>query len=247
VAPDATLAVRDVLAAAKAGVDNFQLGSLLSASAGVSGGGGGAETAALSAAVQAGTLSTARIDDAARRILIAMIRVGLIGRPRTALRAVVSTPAHRALATVISAQATVLLQNRRGVLSLTSRTGSVAVIGYDAGAGTQIEENGSPAVWSGGPVITPVAGIRARAGRTVRVSYAPGTLGVVQLPVLPASALTPSSGSGHGLSGTFYAASDFSGAPIATHMESTLDFASKRAPLQTIPAPAPPPRAGRVR
>jgi len=235
VEPDATLAVRDVLAAAKAGVDNFQLGSIVSAAAGVSGGGGVAETGVLRTAVQDGQLSMARVNDAARRILLAMFRVGLIGHARPAPKAVVSTPAHRALATAIATEGTVLLQNRHGVLPLTPQSRSIAVIGYDAGPGTQFEENGSPAVLSSRRVITPLAGIRARAGRRVRVTYAPGTLGVVALPLVPAGVLTPASGSGHGLSGTFYRSADLSGSPIATRTDQTISFASKKAPLQTIP------------
>lgn len=235
VEPDAKLAVRDVLAAITAGVDNFQLGSLLSAAGGAGAASGGPERAAIANALAAGQLSAARIDDAARRILVAMLRLGLISRPRPPVTATASTPAHRALATAISAQGTVLLRNRDGVLPLTRRSRSLAVIGFDAGAGTQIEENGSPAVLSSAPVITPLAAIRARAGRRIRVSYAAGTRGVVALPVVPASALTPTSGSGHGLSGTFYASGDFSGSPISTRIDSTLDFAGPRAPLQPIP------------
>ena len=49
------------------------------------------------------------------------------------------------------------------VLPLGRSDRKIAVIGYDAGPGTQIEEGGSPAVKPGGPVITPLAGIRARA------------------------------------------------------------------------------------
>jgi beta-glucosidase len=111
------------------------------------------------------------------------------------------------------------------------------VIGYDAGAGTQIEEGGSPAVLPGGPVISPLDGIRARAARGTSVTYAPGTLGVVPLPIVPASVLTPSSGSGQGLFGTFYAngAPTFTGSPVTMRVDSTLNFKSAANPLTPIP------------
>ncbi len=128
VEPDANLAVRDVLAAITASVDNFQLGSLLSAAGGAGAAGGGPERAAIANALAAGQLSAARIDDAARRILVAMLRVGVIGRPRRPVTAMASTPAHRALTTAISAQATVLLRNRDGGLPLTRRSRSPAVM-----------------------------------------------------------------------------------------------------------------------
>ena len=102
VEPDAALAVRDTAAGANAGVDNFQIGN----------------PAALRAAVADGKIPQARIDDAARRILIGMIGVGLLDAPAPVAKPVASTPAHRALATEISAEATVLLQNRGGVLPL---------------------------------------------------------------------------------------------------------------------------------
>jgi beta-glucosidase len=130
----------------------------------------------------------------------------------------------------------VLLKNRGGTLPLGGATRSVAVIGADAGQGTQFEENGSPAVLPGQPVISPVAGIRSRAPRGTRVSYVPGTEGVVALPVVPSSALSPASGSGHGLSGTYYAGADFSGQPVEQKNVATIDFASaSQAPLQPIP------------
>jgi beta-glucosidase len=157
-----------------------------------------------------------------------------------------STSAHRALATEISAQASVLLQNRpvgdrrpRGhgggskkrmspVLPLSRRDKKLAVIGYDAGPGTQIEEGGSPAVKPGGPVISPLEGIRARAPRRTKIDFAPGTRGVVSLPIVRASVLSPASGSGQGLSGTYYTgtAPTFTGAPVATRVDSTVNFDS---------------------
>ena len=234
--PDATLAVRDVLAAARAGVNNFQLGSIVSAAAGALGGQGVAETKVLSDAVANGTLPRSVIDSDARNILIAMDRVGLLDHPRLSRQSSPSTAADRALATSISAQATVLMKNRSGTLPLGRSTRSVAVIGADAGRGTQFEENGSPSVLPGQPLITPLAGIRSRAPRGTRVSYVAGTRGVAALPVLPSSVLSPTSGGGHGLSGTYYAGTDFSGRPIEQTNVPTLDFASAtKSSLQPIP------------
>ena len=91
--PDATLAIRDTAAGANAGVDNFQFGSLLA-------------RPLTAPPVADGKIPQARIDDAARRILIGMIGVGLLDAPAPVAQPVASTPAHRALATEISAQAT---------------------------------------------------------------------------------------------------------------------------------------------
>jgi beta-glucosidase len=220
VGPDAVLAVRDQLAAELAGVDNFQLA--------------GSESV-LAAGLADGQLPAARLDQMAERVLTAMFAVGLFEHPPNLHpRASVSTGAHLRLATRIAEQATVLLRNRDGVLPLSAQVGSIAVIGHDAGPGTQIEEGGSPAV-NHGPVITPLQGIRSHAGRRVRVTYAPGTDGVVPLPVVPAAVLRPSSGSGEGLSASYYTATDLSGAPALTRVDQRIDFASVGAPLQPIP------------
>ena len=236
VAPDAVFAIRNVLAAANAGVDNFQLGAFPP----------GTERSMLASALASGDLSQARLDDAARRIVLAMAQVGLLDAPAPSEQAVASTRAHRKLATKVAAEASVLLKNERSgkggrVLPLGRSDRSIAVIGYDAGAATQTEEGGSPAVLPSRAPISPLDGIRDRAPSRTKVSYAKGTRGVVPLPVVPSDVLTPASGSGPGLSGTFYASAApcCTGSAITTRVDPTIDFAtpSTGAPslLQSIP------------
>jgi beta-glucosidase len=209
VGPDAVFAVRDARAAIDAGTDNFQLGNL-----------GGDPTVALS------ETPIERLDDMVRRILTAMASVGLLDHPATGeAGAVVSTPEHLALATEIAAQGSVLLKNDAGILPLGADVRSVAVIGDDAASNTQTTLGGSAAVM-GGPVVTPLAGITARAGAGVAVTYAPGTLGVVPLPTVPADVLTPSAGTGPGLFCTQYATSDWSGSPLGAFVVPTVTDAA---------------------
>ncbi len=226
--PDAGLAVRDDVAAATAGVDNFQLGTLAT-SLGIP------MKGTLTAALQAGRLTPARLDEMVAHILTPMFRVGVIDHPPTGTAdAEVDTPAHLALATNLAAAGTVLLRNRDAVLPLAPQVRSIAVIGFDAGPGTQIAENGSAAVLPGRPVITPLEGITARA-QGVQVTYAPGTLGVVPLPVLPSDRLMPSSAAGPGLLGTFYSGTDFGGVPVTIRVDPSLDFETDPGPLAKIP------------
>jgi beta-glucosidase len=228
VEPDETLAVRDDVAAANAGVDNFLLGSIATAA-------GGSDLATLQMAVANGRISHARLDAMAQAVLTSLFSVGLFDHPRVGnRRRIVSTPAHLALARSVAEQATVLLKNAGGVLPLGSHTGSIAVIGHDAGPGTQIEQNGSAAVLHG-PVISPLSAIRARAGSRVRVRYAAGTLGVVPLPAIPTTALSPSSGAGHGLSASYYSGASPGGTPILVRTDPNIDFEGKPAPLLPIP------------
>jgi beta-glucosidase len=209
VGPDALVAVRDTRAAIDAGTDNFQLGG-----------------AGLSPAQVLAQVPDARLDDMVRRILTAMFAVGLFDHPNDGdPGANVSTPDHRTLATDVAAAGTVLLENHASALPLGADVRSIAVVGYDAGAGTQTTEGGSAAV-VGGPVVTPLGAITARAGQGVTVTYAAGTLGVVPLTVVPADVLAPSSGPGPGLLGTYYATMDLSGAPVAESVSATLDAAN---------------------
>ena len=229
VGPDAELAVRDDVAAVNAGVDNMQLGSIATAA-------GASELAILTNAYDSGQLSTARLNDATSRILTAMFAVGQFNhRPTGGPSSRVSTRAHLRLATRVAQEATALLKNRGGVLPLSRRAGSIAIIGHDAGKGTQIEENGSPAVRPGGPVISPLTGIRRLVGHRSRVTYAPGTLGVVALPTIPARVLTPDTGTGHGLSASYYSGQSPVGTPLVTRIDPTVQFASTPAPLLPIP------------
>src|SRR5262249_32597407 len=136
---------------------------------------------------------------------------------------------HLPLAAEIAVEGTVLLRNEGGALPIRPGVRSIAVIGYDAGPGTQNMEGGSAAV-VGGPVVTPLAAITARAGQGVTVTYAPGTLGVVPLPIVPSAVLTPSSGTGPGLLGTYYASIDESGSPLGAFVSPTIDFAAALTP-----------------
>ncbi|MDT7802145.1 MAG: beta-glucosidase [Actinomycetota bacterium] len=166
---------------------------------------------ALKAAVQNGSVSEAQLDTMVTQVLTPMIRVGLFDHPlpdpATVVDTVVSTPAHLDLARRIGVEGSVLLKND-GVLPL-ARPRGIAVIGDAADAGAQTHGGGSGSVTSNGPVVTPLAGIRARAG-AIPVTYARGTLGIAALPVVPASAF------GAGLTATYYASTDLTGDPLGT-------------------------------
>ncbi len=230
VGPDASLAVRNVPEAFNAGVATPS--SILA---------GGNEHAQLELAVSEGKVTEATLDERVEEVLVADIRLELLENGEPVAQPEASTPAHRELATEISDQGTVLLQNGFGkhpepVLPLSSGDHSIAVLGYDAGEHTQTQEGGSSSVVAN-EVTSPLEGIRKRAPEGTSVSYAPGTAGVVPLPIVPASVLTPSEGTGHGLFGTFYspASPKPKGTPITTQVDETLNFETAPLPLQTIP------------
>ena len=121
-------------------------------------------------------LSQATIDEAVRRILRIKYRLGLFNNPYTdeapepqsLLR-----PDSLALARQAAARSMVLLKNDRGVLPLERSVKSIAVIGPLA------DDRRAPLGWWAGDgreenTITPLAGIKAKAGAQTKVGYAKG-------------------------------------------------------------------------
>jgi beta-glucosidase len=189
----------------------------------------------LKAAVLNGSVPMATLDTMVTHILTAMFRIGLfdhpLPNPDSVKNAVVSTPAHLALSTKIATDGTVLLKNAHSLLPLSTRAArSIAVIGDAASEHPQTAAGGSATVLPSRPVVTPLAGITARAGSGVRITHARGTLGVaVPLPAVPASAFGP------GLRVTYYASADLSGTPIATGTVPNLDYTGNPAAVAGHP------------
>ena len=169
VAPDFKHAVRDPVAAARAGLDIP-----------------GLEGAAGRTAedFRSGRIPPERLDDIAGRILFAMFDAGLAEHPLPEdTAAPVATPEHAELATRVAVAGTVVLRND-GALPLDG-VRSLAVIG-PAGLDAAYVIGGSAGVrLEPERVVTPLAGIVARAGDAVRVEHAQGSAGDVPLPPAP--------------------------------------------------------------
>ncbi|PKQ25594.1 MAG: beta-glucosidase [Actinobacteria bacterium HGW-Actinobacteria-4] len=129
---------------------------------------------ALTEAVDGGSLSMARVDEAVSRILTVKFDMGLFEDPYgdAALGAPVGTDAHRALAREAVVKSQVLLKND-GALPLPSADATIVVVGnaaHDMGR----QAGGWTMDWQGGegdviPGTTIVEGIEARGGDQVRV------------------------------------------------------------------------------
>ena len=228
IVPDALFAQRSVLAAAKAGMDAVQ------------------PPRDLDALIKSDQLPASTLDRIVFHFMVPNFRLGIYDSPPSGnAQTDVSTTAHRELSRDIASQGTVLLKNTRGVLPLVaSQLKSIAVIGDDAGAGVTVEESGSAHV-NVARLSLPLEAIRARAGNSIHVAYARGTLGIGPLPAVPSSAWKPESGEGPGLLASYYQTADWSGTPLVARIDPTVDFGE--APLPelrgTAPpgAPAPPP------
>ena len=181
---------------------------------------------ALTAALTAGQITQAQIDDMAYRILRSMFAVGIFDRtypnPADVAGTNVSTAADNQAALTASEQGTVLLKNDRGALPFNNRDKSIAVIGDDAGAGAMYGGGGSAAVNPTNPV-TPLAGITSRAQQAGdTVTYEQGNVNYQALSALPATDFTPTAGTGPGWTATYYAGSAASGTPLGSEVVTSL-------------------------
>ena len=163
VVPDFIFAVRDDVAAARAGLD---IGAL---------DGPGRRTVE---DFTSGRIPADRLDDMVSRILYGMFAGGLFDHPLPpAPDPAPSAPEHVELARRVATEAVVLLVNRDGVLPLSPRIRSIAV-GGTAGENALYMIGGSGSVeLTRERTVTPLAGLRERAGADVSVRFVEGSLG----------------------------------------------------------------------
>jgi len=131
---------------------------------------------ALTIAVERGLMADEDLDRALRRLFEARLRLGMFDPPEIVPYAQIplsvnDCPAHRELAREAARQSIVLLRNDRNLLPLGRDLRSLAVIGPNADDMEVLlgNYNGTPS-----RSVTPLEGIRARAGASIQVSYAQG-------------------------------------------------------------------------
>ena len=134
---------------------------------------------------------------------------------------VVDSPQHRQLARETARKAMVLLKNSGGLLPLDQRkVRSIAVIGPNADT-TQL--GGYTGRYSF--AVSPLEAFRERLGEA-RLFNEKGCAVQPQLPVIPAALLSPPQGTGteRGLLGEYFNNLTFSGKPVLSRIDSSLDF-----------------------
>ena len=129
----------------------------------------------LAAAIKAGTVSTATVDEAVRDILITKYRLGLFDHPYVSMTPVgpEAKTARREVARGAARQSAVLLRNQNDALPLKKTIQSIAIVGPLADS--KPDTMGS---WSlageRDTVVTVLQGIRQKVGSQVAVRYAKG-------------------------------------------------------------------------
>jgi beta-glucosidase len=194
-------------------------------------------------AVKRGEVAAAVVDDKVRRILRAMIAMGIFDRNgRPAPGGSLDTPAHRELARQAAIDSAVLLKNDGRILPLdVGRVKSLAVIGPNAA----IARTGGAGSSRVTPFyeVSPLEGIRARIGAGIQVAYGAGC-GMRGDPLtLEASVLAPPPGAptgAHGLLGQYFDDVDLQGTPVATRIDERIELSLGRQPtadeLALLPA-----------
>jgi beta-glucosidase len=127
----------------------------------------------LKEAMSDGQVSMDVLNSHVRAILIPMFRQGLFDQAQSGnWTANVRTPQHDAFSREVAEKGTVLLENKGNILPLVQPK-TIAIIGSAGGAAPRVEGGGSSGVIA--PyAVSPLAGIRKRAGARVTVTYADG-------------------------------------------------------------------------
>lgn len=172
------------------------------------------------AALAAGTLTEAGLNNKVRRLLQVMEKAGIFENPELQPERGEDRPAHREIIRDAACEALVLLKNDKNLLPLEGAK-SIAVIGENA-RWAQILGGGSSAV-TPHYVVSPLEGIRSRAGKQVKVEYAPGCFIHRTLPAPDAETLSTVDGK-RGWFVEVFNNLDCSGKPAFTQVNEHIQF-----------------------
>jgi beta-glucosidase len=161
-----------------------------------------------------GRLTEERINDKVKRLLCILEKAGLFENPAHHPEQAADNPKHRKLIRQAAGEAIVLLKNDGGMLPLRKAVRSIAVIGPHA-AEASIFGGGSSSGFRPHYMVSPLAGIKARAGDNIRVDYAPGCLIHKALPAPAPETLSTADG-WPGLTLSLFNGTEYSGDPVFT-------------------------------
>jgi beta-glucosidase len=202
-------AIHDGLKAALAGMDLDMPGGSF----------GQMTSANLLPAIQSGQLSLSNIDDKVRRILRGIISFGFLDRPQLDPSIPVNDPASKTAAIKVAREGIILLKNEWHFLPLDKNTiRRIAVIGANA-QGEPPSGGGSAAVPASADFTSEIDGIK---------SQVPGaTVDYIAACIPDPSTAVWQTGQGSaGLVGQYFNSSDLSGTPVATRIDTQLNFTS---------------------
>jgi len=166
-------------------------------------------------ALDNGSLSMDSLNDKVRRLLLVTEKAGLLDNPERPAERADDKPEHRKVIREAAGEAIVLLKNG-GNLPL-KKVKSIAVIGPHA-SNASIFGGGSSSGFIPHYVVSPLEGIRNRAGKKVKVDYAPGCFIHRNLPAPARETLSTADGR-VGLSLSLFDGIEFAGTPVYQSVE----------------------------
>jgi beta-glucosidase len=201
------LAIHDGLKAAKAGMDIDMPGGPLARMT----------SANLLPAIQSGELPLSNIDDKVRRLLRGIISFGFLDRPQLDPSIPVNDPRSKEVATDVAREGIVLLENKGNFLPLNKQViRKIAVIGANA-KGEPPSGGGSAAVPASVDFVSEIDGIKSQAPSA--------TVDFIAACVPDPSTAEWQTGQGSaGLVGQYFNSPDLSGDPVATRVDTHLNF-----------------------
>ncbi|MEO6922483.1 MAG: glycoside hydrolase family 3 C-terminal domain-containing protein, partial [Bryocella sp.] len=166
------------------------------------------------------------IDAAVNRLFVARFRLGMFDPPTAVPYSSIPTseidsPAHRAVALKVSQESIVLLKNADGILPLSSKVRSIAVVGPNSVELAALEGN-----YNGQPShpVLPLDGIEAKFGPHAKIEFAEGSEHVQGLPLtVPRTVFRDGTGA-QGLKAEYFNNLDMSGAPVFTRLDHEISF-----------------------
>ena len=182
----------------------------------------GTEYRSLVDAVKTGLISEREIDRSLERLFVARFKLGMFDPPERVPFSKIpysetDSAEHRKVALEAARKAIVLLKNEKETLPLNAAVRRIAVIGPSADDPVALLGN-----YNGfsSKVVAPLEGIERQFAGKAEVRYALGATYTSQSPaLLPAGALAPPDGSGHGLLAEYFDNPEFQGPPKLSRVE----------------------------
>ncbi len=167
-----------------------------------------------------GTLTEQALNDKVRRLLGVLAKAGLLDNATTRPERATNNPKHRKIIRNAAGEAIVLLKND-GSLPL-KKVKSIAVIGPHA-ARASIFGGGSSSGFHPHYVVSPLDGIRNRAGKNIQVDYVPGCLIHKSLPAPAPETLSNADGR-LGLNLSLFNGTEPVGDPVYTQVTPFVEY-----------------------
>ncbi|MGD1118049.1 MAG: glycoside hydrolase family 3 C-terminal domain-containing protein [Dehalococcoidales bacterium] len=171
-------------------------------------------------AVKSGKVDIKIIDDKVRRLLGLLQNTSALDSNNPPPAKIKDFPAHRRLAREAAEESIVLLKNDRNLLPLDLKTiKSIAVIGPNA-AEARVEGGGSAAV-TPYYTVSPLAALRSRLGKKIKITYELGCPNNVATHILDTDYLLSGENGRPGLTGEYFPNNNLAGKPMATRLDTS--------------------------